>query len=108
MPDTITVQIPAGYKGKVTIDVSDVEPVKTSKPSVPKPNWLTTSSTNSKDLGKAIPKIKKKMPKNWDSSLKPRGPDGRYIKEDLNYKKAKLDMLINHAIKSAENDSSDN
>lgn len=76
MPDTITVQIPADYKGKITIDVTDPEVVEV-KPR-PKPK-------------------SKKLPKNWDKNLKQRGPDGRYIKDTLDEKKIKLDCQIKHS-----------
>ena len=80
MPDTITVQIPAGYKGKVTIDVSDIEPKE--KINLPEIN---------------PPRKSKKLPKNWDSKYKPRGPDGRFIKDTLNDKKIKLECQIKHS-----------
>lgn len=80
MPDTITVQIPAGYKGKVTIDVSDVQPEE--KNNLPEIN---------------PPRKSKKLPKNWDSKYKPRGPDGRFIKDTLNDKKIKLECQIKHS-----------
>ena len=74
MPDTITVQIPADYKGKVTIDVSEPEVVKPR----PKPK-------------------SKKLPKNWDKNIKQRGPDGRYVKDTLNEKKIKLECQLKHS-----------
>lgn len=88
MPDTITVQIPAGYKGKVTIDVS--EPEVAEVPEVVKPR----------------PKPKsKKLPRNWDSNYKPRGPDGRYIKDSLEHKKIKLECQLKHSKELSSNDS---
>jgi len=83
MPETITVQIPADYKGKITIDVS--EPEINSQPR-PKPK-------------------SKKLPKNWDKNIKQRGPDGRYVKDTLNEKKIKLDCQIKHSREFSSNDS---
>lgn len=83
MPDTITVQIPTGYKGKVTIDVGDIEPKE-------KINLLEINPPRCK------PKSKK-LPKNWDSKYKPRGPDGRFIKDTLEHKKIKLDCQLKHS-----------
>jgi len=83
MPETITVQIPADYKGKITIDVSDPEEEK---------NNLSEINSRSRPKPKS-----KKLPRNWDKNLKQRGPNGRYIKDTLNEKKIKLDCQIKHS-----------
>jgi len=82
MPETITVQIPADYKGKITIDVTDPE----EKTNLQENNPKRKSKSKSK-----------KLPKNWDKNLKQRGPDGRYIKDTLDEKKIKLDCQLKHS-----------
>lgn len=84
MPETITVQIPAGYKGKITIDVTDQEEEKINLPEI------------------NPPRKSKKLPKNWDRKLKQRGPNGRFIKDTLNDKKIKLDCQIKHSKELSE------
>ena len=88
---TIDVQckIPVGYKGKVVIDVSDIEHNPSQTPTTsPIPPIPIIVKPNPKS---------KKLPKNWDRKLKARGPDGRFIKDSLDHKKIKLECQLKHS-----------
>ena len=92
---TIDVQckIPVGYKGKVVIDVSDIEPNPSPTPTPsPTPSPIPPIPI----IVKPNPKSKK-LPKNWDRKLKARGPDGRFIKDSLDHKKIKLECQLKHS-----------
>lgn len=93
MPNTIIVQIPLGYKGKVTIDVSDVEPIEEVQAKV---DVDVDTEVDTKPKPKSKPKSKK-LPRNWDRNMKPRGCDGRYVKDTFNDKKIKLECQLKHA-----------